>query len=158
MGKHTGGNALSIVRKFFPEVKTVVDADRNARIEVTDKDDKIAKRKSHKTCAMAVACKRRFHLDGVIISVNRAYLVKGTQARRFVLPPSVEREVVSFDRGGGFEPGTYELSKVPENSKLGRYRSPKPNGSKHPHGGATEKMRHKTGGIRVSLGSKAAAD
>ena len=112
--------ALQVVQKFFPEVTEVVDASRNQVIEVTQQDEKTAKKKSHKTCAMAVACKRKFNLDGVVISVNRAYLVKGKKARRFTLPESVSREVVSFDRNGGFEPGEYELNKIPPSSRLDR--------------------------------------
>jgi hypothetical protein len=150
--------ALQVVRKFFPNVKSVVDANRNARIEVTKHDETVSKRKSHKTCAMAVACKRKFHLDGVIISANRAYLVKGDQARRFELPPSVTKEVVSFDRGAGFEPGEYELSKVSPTARLDH---PK-RGKGHqggPNGGTTpRKFQHRTGGIRIALGSKMAAE
>ena len=149
--------ALEVVRKFFPQVKSVVDATKNAHIEVTAQDDKVAKRKSHKTCAMAVACKRKFNLDGVIISANRAYLVKGTQARRFELPPSVSREVVSFDRGGGFEPGDYELSRPGPAHRLGAI--PKSHGNEN--NGRTRperKFAHKTGGIRLALGSKMAAE
>lgn len=150
--------ALQVVRKFFSNVKSVVDAKRNATIEVTKADETNSKKKSHKTCAMAVACKRKFKLDGVIISVNRAYLVKGTQARRFTLPESVSREVTSFDRGGGFEPGEYELAKVPETSRLDK---PKNKGNGHGDGPRPERERkhiHKTGGIRISLGSKMAAE
>jgi len=149
--------ALQVVKKFFPQVKTVVDANRNARIKVTGKDEKLANKKSHKTCAMAVACKREFHLDGVIISANRAYLVKGDQARRFELPPSVTKEIVSFDRGAGFEPGTYELSKVSPTARLDH---PKRNGTGHSSRGGDKprKFRHKTGGIRIALGSKMAAE
>lgn len=149
--------ALQVVRKFFPEVKTVVDASRNAKIEVTDKDDKIAKKKSHKTCAMAVACKRKFKLDGVVMSIGRAYLIKGTKARRFMLPVSVSREVVSFDRNGGFEPGDYELAKISPAARLDR---PKNHGTGHGHGPEADvrKHIHRTGGIRISLGSKMAAE
>jgi len=149
--------ALQVVRKFFPNVKSVKDATKNAIIEVTKADETNSKKKSHKTCAMAVACKRKFKLDGVIISVNRAYMVKGTQARRFVLPPSVQKEVVSFDRGGGFEPGDYELSKVPKGARLDR---PKVKTSNHPgaHTANPPAHRHTTGGIRISLGSKMAAE
>jgi len=149
--------ALQVVKKFFPNVKNVVDAERNARIEVTKSDETKANKKSHKTCAMAVACKRKFHLDGVIISANRAYLVKGDKARRFELPPSVTKEIVSFDRGSGFEPGEYELSKVSPTARLDR-----PASGKKGHGpGDNSKPRrfqHKTGGIRIALGSKMAAE
>lgn len=111
--------ALSIVKRFFLNVENVIDAKGNARIEVTKGDCNSKAVRSHGECAMAVACKRQLHLDGVIISRSVAYLVKGKTARRFMLPPSVSREVVSFDRGAGFEPGTYELAKVSESTKLG---------------------------------------
>lgn len=151
--------ALAVVRKFFPEVEVVVDAGRNALIEVTSKDQAIAKKKSHKTCAMAVACKRKFHLDGVIMSVSTAYLIKGNKARRFKLPPSVEREVVSFDRGGGFEAGEYELTRVPASMKLDRPESMKrPGHGPQNRGAGNRKHIHRTGGIRMSLGSKQVAE
>jgi|SRR6267142_1268100 len=147
--------ALALVKKFFPEVKTVTDAKKNVNIEVTNADDKAAAKKSHKTCAMAVACKRKFKLDGVVISVNRAYLVKGDRAERFELPPSVSREVVSFDRGGGFEPGEYQLSKPGPSVKLGHHY--KKTGNGHSGGDGERKVTHHTGGIRTALGSKMAA-
>ncbi|MDA4119962.1 MAG: hypothetical protein OK436_05190 [Thaumarchaeota archaeon] len=149
-------SAISVVRKFFPEVKFIEDAGRNAMIEVTKADEASAKRKSHKTCAMAVACKRKFSLDGVVISVNTAYLVKGDTAKRYVLPQSVSREVVSFDRDGGFAPGEYQLSKVPEARKLGKHDTGNGHG---PNGHVKERVfRHHTEGIRTSLGSKTAAE
>jgi hypothetical protein len=148
--------ALQVVQKFFPQVTDVEDAKKNQAIEVTKRDETTANKKSHKTCAMAVACKRKFDLDGVVISVNRAYLVKGTKAKRYFLPPSVSREVVSFDRDGGFEPGQYELSKIPDSSRLDRIIK-----SGNGHGGGKEvserKHMHRTGGIRTALGSKMAA-
>jgi CheY-specific phosphatase CheX len=90
--------ALRIVKKFFPEVTDVEDAEKSQVIEVT--------------CAMAVACKRKYNLDGVIISVKTAYLIKGKKAKRFSLPESVSREIVSFDRDSGFAAGQYRLSKI----------------------------------------------
>lgn len=87
--------ALQVVQKFFPEVKEVVDAGRNQVIEVTSQDEKTARKKSHKTCAMAVACKRKFNLDGVVISVNRAYKVAPSSR--------LDRVIKS---GNGHGPGT----------------------------------------------------
>ena len=151
--------ALQVVKKFFPEVEEVVDASRNAVIEVTDRDQKVAKKKSHKTCAMAVACKRKFNLDGVVISLNRAYLIKGKKARRFCLPESVSREVVTFDRHGDFEPGEYQLQRIPATSRLDRPQSMRGKGhgpANRPDG--TRAHVHRTGGVRTSLGFKAAAE
>ncbi len=149
--------SLEVVRKFFPEVNDVLDGGRNVTIEVTEKDEKIAHKKSHKTCAMAIACKRKFECDGVIISVTRAYLVKGKTARRYKLPESVSREVVSFDRHGEFEPGEYELTKIPPSSRLDRVIK---HGNGHGPNRTTSERKHlhRTGGIRTALGSKIAAE
>jgi hypothetical protein len=142
-------SALNTVQKFFPGVKKVVDADKPADIEVTISDATTKGIKNHEACAMAVACKRKYNLDGVIISRSTAYLVKGNQARRFKLPPATAKEVVSFDRGGGFAPGVYRLSAVGDWAKLGRKQ-----GSDKPRtgNGIKERFRHLTTDIRTVLG------
>jgi hypothetical protein len=147
--------ALEVVRKFFPEVKEVTDGKKAIVIEVTGADERNATKRAHKTCAMAVACKRKLNLDGVIISVGTAYLVKDKKAVRYQLPPSVSREVVSFDRDGGFRPGTYQLSAVPKSNRLGH----EPRGKGHgPNRGSDNRpLVHHTEGIRTALGSKMTA-
>lgn len=142
---------LDIVQKFFPEVTQVVDATRNQSIEVTARDLTTAAKKDHKTCAMAVACKRAMHLDGVIISRTTAYLIKDKKARRFLLPSSVEHEIVSFDRGAGFAAGHYQLNKVSAAKKLGSQ-----NGGHGPHTGSgkPKRFRHMTTGVRTVLGGE----
>jgi hypothetical protein len=112
-----------------------------------------ANRKDHKTCAMAVACKRKLGLDGVLISVKTAYLVRGKVAQRYLLPESVSREVVSFDRGAGFAPGKYKLSKMPKSLRLGAAR-PRRKLGRGKTGGKDKEFIHHTAGIRVVLGSK----
>lgn len=144
-------NALHIVQKFFPGVTGVVDALRPAKIEVTVSDSTKKGVKNHAECALAVACKNKFNLDGVIISRTVAYLVKGKKARRFHLPPSTARELVSFDRGAGFAPGIYQLSVVSGNNKLGMARG----GHSGVEGsGKPKQFRHYTSGIRTVLGGQ----
>ena len=139
---------LNKVKKYFPNVKTVTDATRNAVIEVTTKDTKDSKVKKHTECALALACKRKFHLDGVIISRKVSYLIKGNKARRFATPESVAREIVSFDRGAGFEPGTYELAKVPKSDLMGLRNRPQYKKDRE----VKEKRRiHITNNVRVRL-------
>ncbi len=142
---------LNVVRRFFPQVTSVVDATHNAAIEVTAKDASSKAVKDHNGCAMAVACKRKFHLDGVIISRSVAYLVKGKQARRFKLPESVSREVVSFDRGASFAPVKYTLSAVPDSGKMnartGRVDKRTGTGPSVP-----KRFRHLTAHVRSVLG------
>jgi hypothetical protein len=145
--------SLNIVKKFFPEVEHVSDARGSLRVEVTRKDSQSSTVKNHKGCAMAVACKRTFGVDGVVISRDRAYLIKGNKATRFALPESVSREVVSFDRGAGFAEGVYELVKPPKVQT--NTAKPQPR-----HGEATGykvKFAHQTTGIRARAISKDAA-
>ena len=133
----------------FKNVTRVVDASKRVQIEVTKGDVSASARKSHRGCAMAVACKRKLQLDGVIMSRSIAYLIKDKVATRYTVPATLAREVVSFDRSGIFEPGSYHLSK-PEQI-LGR------RGGKTVHGTpkkSLEGMRHITANVRTSLGSE----
>lgn len=142
--------ALTTVRKFFPHVKKVQDATNGLSIHVAASDNKNALVKSHKACAAAVACKREHHLDGVIISRAIAYTVKGDVATRYVVPGSLSREVVSFDRGGGFEPGEYRLGRPDPHIQLGVERAPHiPDPS-----GKSKRVVHITTNIRTVLGGR----
>jgi hypothetical protein len=151
MATKSSSGMLRIVNKHFPGVTRVEDAKKPITIEVTKEDDKNSKRKNIEECAMAVACKRAFKADGVILARSVAYLIKGTLAVRFQIPPSVAREITSFDRGAGFEPGTYQLSK-PTPSMTLEYKK------KHAaKGGNTDpkgiRKYHLTTNIRTVLGS-----
>ena len=121
---------------------------------VTTADTKYAKVKNHEACAMAVACKRKLHLDGIIIARTKAYLIKGKRAIRFQVTESITREITAFDRGAEFLPGTYALSAIGKHQRLGR--------DKHsgPHLTAGKKLflRHETQNIRAVLGSKKELD
>jgi len=144
--------SLNIVRKLFPQVNKVKDAIQSLSVQVTDEDGNSAEVKDHQGCAMAVACRRSTHADGVIISVGSAFVIKGDTAVRYRVPESVAREVVSFDRNAGFAPGTYELKKIMPCQRLGRRRidkSTEGTGKPHPH--KRGPFRHKTGGIRAVL-------
>jgi hypothetical protein len=151
--KITVGRSLQIVKKFFPKVSEVVDATKDVTIEVTKRDQSIAHAREHSSCAMAVACKRALALDGVIISISAAYLVKGEQATRYAVPEQVRREIVAFDRGASFAPGDYRL--ITPNHPVGKARSPGDNGTHSGNGKATP-PKHFTEGIRAVLGSRRA--
>jgi hypothetical protein len=142
-------SAIHNVRKYFPKVTKVKDAVKPINIEVTRNDEAASKRKSHEGCAMAVACKRALKLDGVIVSATTAYLVKGDTAVRYNLPVREQKEVVSFDRGGGFALGEYRL--VKPRHELGRGEGGK---DKREKGTKPRAPRHYTEGIRAILGSR----
>lgn len=145
--------AIGIVQKFFPKVKKVTDSTEKAVIEVTARDAQSKAVRDHGACVMAVACKRKLHVDGVIISRSVAYLIKGDEAVRYQIPSSVAREIVSFDRGAGFETGTYELSKIDKSRKLGgrEKRELDPN---REHLTKDVRTHHVTTNIRSVLGGK----
>lgn len=144
--------AVKIVRQFFPKVTEVKDARKSIWVEVTAKDSASANVKDHKSCAMAVACKRMQAADGVIVSMATAYVVKGRNAIRYKIPDSVSREIVSFDRKAGFTPGMYQLSAPSPSSRLGG--SQQRGSQKHSGKGRKVPRRHHTDGIRTVLGTQ----
>jgi hypothetical protein len=140
--------ALRIVQKMFPQVEEVVDAGRPRIIEVEDVDLKSANVKNHKSCAMAVACKRKLELDGVIISTTTAYLIKGKKATRYAVGEAVSREITSFDRGAQFAPGTYRLIPYSPSRRLGIARE----AGESTKGIGQRRFHHRTAGVRAMLG------
>ncbi len=155
MSQGKGTHALSIVRQFFPNVTAVKDAREPITVEVTKHDSSSSKVRNHAACAMAVACKRMTHADGVIVSIHTAYVVNGSVATRYHVPEHVSREVVSFDREAGFAPGEYRMNPPEPSKRLGVHRG----GSKPRTGNGKKIVRHHhTSGIRTVLGSRVQGD
>jgi len=142
--------ALSVVQKYFPQIKSVEDGEAPIQVEVTKQDSNSAAVRNHEACAMAVACKRKLHADGVIVSIDTAYIIKGSKAFRYRVPDAVQREIVSFDRNAGFATGEYRLATVLPCNRLGENLRTGPHQTKN---GKTPKFRHITSGIRTVLGS-----
>ena len=118
-------------------------------IRVTGEDCSSIGIQDHASCAMAVACKRELGADGAIVSLHIAYVVHGDTAFRYFVPESVSREVVSFDRNGGFSPGNYELKAPPKGHHLGEhYKESKKRKRRRNRNVA---VRHLTAGVRTSL-------
>lgn len=139
--------ALSIVQKYHPDVTSVKDAKRHIEIEVTKEDSKGADKRSPSTCALAKAFCRTF--DGAIISVSRAYLIKGKVATRYMVPDSIARELVSFDRHSDFAPGEYTLHAPGTRETLGvrKYPPAKKKYKKRKYPNSKARL-HRTTGIR----------
>lgn len=141
----SGKSALSIVQKYHPEVTRVVDAKKDVSIEVTAGDCRNGKMKSASSCAMARAFEREY--DGAIVSLRVAYLIKGDKAIRHLVPPSVSREIVAFDRARKFAPGEYELKAPKGRETLGQIKAHSAKWRRL--GNKTTKPSHKTAGIRA---------
>ena len=145
--------SLATVRKFFPDVTSVTDADDNTILEVTRTDSSSGTTKSHNHCAFAKACQRKFQARGVIVSVKTCYIIKKDAAIRFILPESVSREIVSFDRKGGFAEGDYQLNAPTSSHRLGA-RQERAEGVHVRKDASKRKFRHFTSGIRAMLHGK----
>ena len=139
------------IRRAFPQVTSVVDADGSVEVHVGKKDCDTAEPLNSRECALARAAKREFKVDAAVIGISTSYLIKGTKAIRFNTPPSVAREIVSFDRHSDFQPGTYKLHPKPPTMRLGH----RPGGKKKPgkkHG--AKRTHHHTAKIRTFLGPR----
>lgn len=141
---------MGIINKYYPAVKTVVDATKNVTFQVTAEDSRKGNRKESDNCALAEACKREY--DGAIISRHTAYLIKGTRATRYEVPEAVAREIVSFDRHHDFAPGTYKLNRPTPSNRIGA--DPRPAGGRDSKGKSRAKIgptrhNHLTSGMRI---------
>lgn len=146
--KKTSGS-LSRIRKYFPQVTRITDANHSAIVEVTQYDNDHSEVRNHRTCALALASVRCLHADGAIIGLTTSWVIKGTVAMRFNNAATVSREITSFDRNAGFDPGKYLLAAPTASQKLGIERSRNPNRSGKKGRGAI--FRHFTRNVRASL-------
>jgi hypothetical protein len=141
---------LSNIQEFCPWVESVIDADVPIVILVTQKDVNSAEVKSHLTCALAIACRRWFHADAALVSKTVAYVVKGLRAVRYKLGPSIQQEIVVFDRKGPFKAGEYQLSPPSPSNRLGLVRAYDPV-RKSKNGGKSKRFVHYTEDVRTAL-------
>jgi len=125
-------STLKNVQKFYPRVKTLVDADKPVVITVTENDQITGHIMEETECALAVACKRQFK-GGAIIGLSASYIIKGTRAIRYKTSNSISREIVTFDRHKDFSPGVYTLVPFsPANRLQNRTRKYKPGSGETP--------------------------
>lgn len=122
----------------------VVDADESIDLHVLAKDVNGANKRDPANCAAAKAGKRELGTD-VRVFLSRTYVKSKDHWVRYITPQSAQREIISFDRGSSFQPGTYTIPAPSSGQKLGTWR---PRGS----GGTTrttfKRPYHATGLIR----------
>lgn len=138
-----------MIKRYFPKVEGVKDATSRAVVEVTNSDNEHAHVKDHLTCALAIACKRFFHADGVIIGLTTSWIIHGNTATRYMNAATVSREITSFDRNAGFDAGMYLLAPPTSSARLGTVRSYNP--KRHSKVSGVKTFRHYTRNVRASL-------
>lgn len=90
----------------------VADAKKKLKIEIIPLDIKSASKKRPDCCAIAKACKRQFPIKEIRVHLSRIYMRDNADKwTRFLTPKALRTEIIAFDRGGVFEPGTYTLPK-----------------------------------------------
>ena len=135
------------VKRAYPNVKFVVDADEAVDIKVCKADVSSAKKLDPIDCALAKAAKRELKADAAIIGISTSYLIKGDKAVRFATPASVQREIVSFDRHSDFTVGEYYLTPKSPANRLSSGNTPSRNKTRgrgttiHHRNSKTEKIR-----------------
>lgn len=105
----------------------IVDATSPLEITITNNDVKKSRKNDPAHCAAALAAQREYHTD-VRVFLSRTYVKKDKVWVRYMNPERVRREIISFDRGSSFEPGTYRAIPPTGTQKLGNW---KPTGKKH---------------------------
>ena len=93
--------------------KPVVDSKRPLTLEVTLDDIKHSNPMDPAGCAAAVAVMRQEGVTTALVHLSKAYVERPTHYERFEVPRKLRQEVVSYDRGGSFEPDEFTLSVPP---------------------------------------------
>jgi len=103
------------------EGRAVVDAKKPVSIEIVPNDIAKASRKDPNDCVIARACRRSMHAHEVRIHLSRVYVrrTSNSQWERYLLPPRAKQEIIAFDRGGSFEPISFDLYAPTPSHKLG---------------------------------------
>ena len=105
----------------------VLNATKPIELIITEKDCKGGNRKHPDTCAAAVALQREFHASEVRVHLSRVY-IKTTPDKwvRYITTRPLRTEIIAFDRGGKFAPGTYHLLGVRKSMRTRNGKKQKP--------------------------------
>jgi hypothetical protein len=90
----------------------VVDAEKALRLHVTQDDITQADIKDPGNCAVARACKRELHVTEARVHLSYVYLRPNANENkwvRYMTPRAMRDQMISFDRGGAFEPSEFDL-------------------------------------------------
>lgn len=104
----------------------VVDAKAPISLKITKRDCSTGSLKDPSACAAAKALCRLSDVKECRVHISRVYIKANGKWVRYGTPPALRSEIIAFDRGGKFEPGTYRLAAVQPTVRFG-VRKTKPN-------------------------------
>lgn len=90
--------------------KKVVDATKSIEIKISKADTIKGASKDPGACAAARAAKRLPNCISARVHLGRVYIEHKDKWVRYKTGDALRSEVIVFDRGGSFEPGTYQIN------------------------------------------------
>jgi len=92
----------------------IINAKRAIKLVISPKDIARADKQEPSSCVVARACKKLTHATEVRVHLSRVYIRSNEgNWQRYMTPRSLRNEIIAFDRGGSFEPGTFVLGPPP---------------------------------------------
>lgn len=141
----------SFIEMFAKEHKLKrQDATKEMFIEVSEDDVAKSSPRKPETCAFARACHRAHKIDAAYFFRTTAWIQKGKTLTRYLLPPSMQQELTSFDRGQKMEPGIYRLKPPAPAQRMGVLRPGTPGKGKSSKLGFKQ-FRHRTTNVRAAI-------
>ncbi len=133
----------------------VEDADAPLIIKVSKTDVRAGATKKATSCAAAKALCRQEHCEEARVHFSRAYVKRNGKWERYSVPPALRSEIIAFDRGGEFAPGSYMLSPVQPTVRLDAPRTPRraieKRKGKHRSRGIRKRAYHVATGVRAKM-------
>ncbi len=130
--------------------KKVVNATKPLLLNITKSDCTNGNVKDPGACAAALALRRQLHVKKARVHLGRVYVEQDDKWVRYNTPQSLKHEIISFDRGGSFEPGEDKLYAMQPSKQTGKRQS-KSTKRKAPRVKIARISRHVTTGVRHTL-------
>lgn len=92
----------------------VLDAKKSIVLKITPKDVTLGNTKDPGSCAAARCLLRQPDVEAARVHIARTYVKIAGKWMRYKTTAPLRQEIVTFDRGGVFEPGTYMLKPLSE--------------------------------------------
>jgi hypothetical protein len=131
--------------------KKVVNATKPLLLNITKSDCAHGNVKDPGACAAALALKRQLHVKKARVHLGRVYVEMETQWVRYNTPQSLKHEIISFDRGGSFEPGEYKLYATTPHQRKGKQQGSNKPSPRKKSVKIARISRHVTTGVRHTL-------
>lgn len=145
-----------VTKRAFELKLPIEDAKESLVLEVQPEDVSRAQQKNSRCCALVRAAERQMaDVRAAFFFRTTAYLEYDDKIVRFNLPPSVQKEIVAFDRTRHMEPGVYQLTRpTPTQTLSATKKRSKKNETRKRHDEPftlikRAVIRHRTSGIRT---------